>query len=249
MNKFITGIAGIMPFWQRDIEFFFDTIEEVTRGLSSVLGENYILSGVTETHDSDWTISSGWAVINGEVCQVEEQWQHAEPTGYWRVESTEDDESERTFELESNGVKEHKVWQRRKAVLATSDDDGAVKITLRADNYLNRINNLVPSHEQITTFISDLITKGYVYYFQYGKLIIAHGFIQVGMTSDENITFDVADFPTPYKNNRVYIPATAYTEKNMALFVKGELSKAGRLSFYIKYGLTSIYFNFSYLIG
>ena len=71
MNKFdITGVTRGFPLKLDDIDFMNEANFEVLKALSSIYGENYILSGC-EIDRATGNVSEGYVVLNNEVFKVD----------------------------------------------------------------------------------------------------------------------------------------------------------------------------------
>lgn len=116
MNKLVTGIKGLMPIYQEDFDFLQQSFSDIAKGLASVFGDNYILSGCEYTENGSGMVSwsAGWVVLNSEVLYFPAQTTNWVNQIKMKIESIETEEREFEF-ADELGIKNHKIWELRTA--------------------------------------------------------------------------------------------------------------------------------------
>jgi hypothetical protein len=168
MNKIVTGITGLMPFYQEDIEFLQNAMLEMGKALASVWGDNFILSGCVYTEtDTESYYTEGFVVANGEVLFFPKQKtvSFLEPQENLLVKINDSLSEEREFEIaDSTGVKNHKIWNFRTAVLPTANEIGSeyvYEMKTSAKSSFQNIVNKIKLIESPTLILNVASTEDY----------------------------------------------------------------------------------------
>lgn len=193
MNKIVTGIKGLMPFYQEDIEFLQQSIVDIAKALASVWGDNFVLSGCKHTDKAGGAdITEGWLVVNGEVVYFPAQ----SPTWFnqFKVKVEDSFTEEREFEIaDDSGIKKHKIWNFRKAraiEVSEFDDSDTIELTFKANEKIDEMYSRLVKLANPSTVFNASISGDYDIRFYKEISDRIFGYIALKSAKNYELSFD-----------------------------------------------------------